>query len=121
MSTPGAGNLQTDDAQTTEVGAIFDAHILLAEDNLVNQEVALNMLKLMGCQVHVAENGKEAVEAAAKTGFDLILMDYHMPVMDGLTATAEIREHEQTGSNSQRVPIIALTADVQKGMQEQCR
>ena len=120
MSTPGAGNLQTDDAQTKEVGAIFDAHILLAEDNLVNQEVALNMLELMGCQVHIVENGKEAVKAAAKTGFDLILMDYHMPVMDGLTATAKIREQEQAGSNSRHVPIIALTADVQKGMQEQC-
>ncbi len=120
MSTPGAGNLQTDNAQTKEVGAIFDAHILLAEDNLVNQEVALSMLELMGCQVSVVENGQEAVEAAAKTGFDLILMDYHMPVMDGLTATAKIREHEQTGGNSRRVPIIALTADVQKGMQEQC-
>jgi len=120
VSTSGAGNLQTDDAQTREVGAIFDAHILIAEDNLVNQEVALNMLELMGCQVSVVENGSEAVKAAAKTGFDLILMDYHMPVMDGLTATARIREHEQTNSNSQSVPIIALTADVQKGMQEQC-
>ena len=120
VSTPGAGNLQTDDVQTTEVGAVFDAHILLAEDNLVNQEVALNMLELMGCQVHIVENGKEAVKAAAKTGFDLILMDYHMPVMDGLTATDRIRKQEQTNSNNQRVPIIALTADVQKGMQEQC-
>ncbi|MBC2695790.1 MAG: response regulator [Desulfobacteraceae bacterium] len=120
MSTPGAGNLQTDDAQTMEVGAVFDAHILLAEDNLMNQEVALNMLELMGCQVNLVENGQEAVEAAAKIVFDLILMDYHMPVMNGLTATDRIRKQEQAGSNSQRVPIIALTADVQKGMQEQC-
>lgn len=120
IRTPGAANLQTYDAQTKEAVPVFDAHILLAEDNLVNQEVALNMLELMGCQVNTVENGKDAVEAAAKTGFDLILMDYHMPVMDGLTATAKIREHEQAGSNSRRVPIIALTADVQKGMQEQC-
>ncbi|MDL1967839.1 MAG: response regulator [Deltaproteobacteria bacterium] len=120
IRTPDASHLQTDDVQTKEVGAVFDAHILLAEDNLVNQEVALNMLELMGCQVSVVENGREAVEAAAKTGVDLILMDYHMPVMDGLTATAKIREKEQAGSNNQRVPIIALTADVQKGMQEQC-
>jgi len=120
ISTPGAGNLQTNYTQTKEVGPVFDAHILLAEDNLANQEVVLNMLELMGCQVNVVENGQEAVEAAAKAGFDLILMDCHMPVMDGLTATAKIREHEQAGSNSQRVPIIALTADVQKGMQEQC-
>ncbi|MCK5509124.1 MAG: response regulator [Desulfobacterales bacterium] len=120
VSTPGVANLQTDDVQTKEVGAVFDAHILLAEDNLVNQEVALNMLELMGCRVSIVENGKKAVETAAKIGFDLILMDCHMPVMDGLTATAKIREHEQAGSNSQRVPIIALTADVQKGMQEQC-
>ena len=120
IKTISAGNLETDDAQTKEAGPVFDAHILLAEDNPVNQEVALNMLELMGCRVNVVKNGLEAVEAAAKTVFDLILMDCHMPLMNGLTATAKIRKHEQAGPKRQPVPIIALTADVQKGMQDQC-
>ncbi len=121
MSTPGAGNhLQTNYAQAKEFGAVFDAHILLVEDNQVNREMAMKMLELMGCRVNAVENGQKAVEASAKTDFDLILMDFHMPVMDGLAATAKIREHEQAGNNSRRVPIIALTADIQEGIQEQC-
>ncbi|OEU56631.1 MAG: hypothetical protein BA871_09720 [Desulfuromonadales bacterium C00003096] len=106
--------------QTEGAKVVFDAHILLAEDNQVNHVVALKMLELMGCRVDVAENGREAVEAAAKASFDLILMDCHMPEMDGFAAAAKIREHEQAGGNSQRVPIVALTADVQKGVQDQC-
>ena len=120
VNTQGSNDLRTDYSQTKEVEALFDAHILLVEDNPVNQEMALEMLELMGCQVNVVENGQKAVEATEKTDFDLILMDCHMPVMDGLTATDRIRKHEQSGSKNQRVPIIALTADVQKGMQEQC-
>ncbi|MCD4755755.1 MAG: response regulator [Deltaproteobacteria bacterium] len=112
--------LQPHGVQTEGAKAVFDAHILLAEDNPVNQVVALEMLELMGCRVDVAENGREAVEAISKAGFDLVLMDCHMPEMDGFTAVAKIREHEQAGGNGQRVPIIALTADVQKGVQDQC-
>ena len=112
--------LQPDCVQAEGAKAVFDAHILLAEDNPVNQVVALEMLELMGCRVDVAGNGKEAVEAISKAGFDLVLMDCHMPEMDGLAATTKIREHEQAGGNGQRVPIIALTADVQKGVQDQC-
>ena len=112
--------LQSNGVRTEGAKAVFDAHILLAEDNPVNQMVALEMLELMGCRVDVAANGKEAVEAISKAGFDLVLMDCHMPEMDGFAAAAKIREHEQAGGNGQPVPIIALTADVQKGVQDQC-
>ncbi|MDL1967410.1 MAG: response regulator [Deltaproteobacteria bacterium] len=112
--------LQPDSVRAERAKAVFDAYILLAEDNPVNQVVAQEMLELMGNRVNVVENGLEAVGAVAKAGFDLVLMDCHMPVMDGFTAVAKIREHEQAEGNGQRVPIIALTADVRKGIQDRC-
>ena len=98
----------------------LEGSILLAEDNVINQEVAKGMLKVIGCDdVHVAQNGLEAVEILANTAYDLILMDCHMPGMDGFEATTQIRQREQAGHLA-RIPIIALTADVQKGVIEQC-
>jgi CheY-like chemotaxis protein/HPt (histidine-containing phosphotransfer) domain-containing protein len=94
-------------------------HILLAEDNLVNQVVAEGFLEELGCSVCIANNGQEACEAVQQQRFDLILMDCHMPVMDGFTATACLREHELR-TDKTYIPIIALTADVQKGIEEQC-
>ena len=93
--------------------------ILLAEDNLINQEVAKGILKVIGCQVEIAHNGVEALDKAAHCSYDLILMDCHMPKMDGFEATSKIRQREQA-DNHVRKPIIALTADVQKGVIEQC-
>ncbi len=93
--------------------------ILLAEDNFVNQEVAIAMLMSIGCDVDYVENGKAALEAFQKRPYDLILMDCHMPEMDGFTASRAIRETEQK-LKRHPIPIIALTADVQKGIQEQC-
>ncbi|WP_231886662.1 EAL domain-containing protein [Methylomonas methanica] len=95
----------------------LSARILLAEDNLVNQEVAKGFLENLGYRVKIANHGQEAVEAALAQRFDLILMDCHMPVLDGFSATTQIRQHLQNG---QRMPIIALTADVQQGIQDQC-
>jgi len=97
----------------------FKGNVLLAEDNPVNQEVAISMLLSMGCQVDVAENGAEAVKAYAEKAYDLVLMDWHMPEMDGGAATEKIRQME-AAENRRRVPVVALTADVQKGIQEQC-
>ena len=94
--------------------------ILLAEDNLVNQEVGVAMLRAIGCQVEVVNNGLEAINAAADKFYELILMDCHMPEMDGFQATTSIRERESAQNDHCRVPIIALTADVQKGIVEQC-
>ncbi|WP_445370724.1 EAL domain-containing protein [Methylomonas sp. HW2-6] len=93
--------------------------ILVAEDNLVNQEVVKSFLENMGCSADVVKNGEEAVKAAVSRSYDLILMDCHMPVMDGFTATRNLREQE-TAAGKGRVPVIALTADVQKGIQDQC-
>ncbi len=97
----------------------LQGNILLAEDNFINQEVAMGLLRAIGCQGRVVNNGLEAVQACKNDDFDLILMDCHMPVMDGFEATIQIRQYEQA-SNKPRRPIVALTADVQKGIVEQC-
>ncbi len=97
----------------------FDCKVLLAEDNVINQEVAIGMLSLLGCKVDIAQNGIEALEASTRKQYDIILMDCHMPVMDGYLATRKIRELEKV-RETRTVPIIALTADVQKGIQEKC-
>ena len=94
--------------------------VLLVEDNPVNQEMACLMLEDLGLEVRVAGNGAEAVVAFAEGGFALILMDCHMPVMDGFAAAREIRKEEVARGSMTPVPIIALTADVQIGIQTQC-
>jgi signal transduction histidine kinase/CheY-like chemotaxis protein len=86
------------------------ANILLAEDNPVNVEVAKEYLSWFGCNVHVANNGLEAVAALKSTPYDLVFMDCQMPVMDGLTATRRIRSLEKD-EGLPRVPVIALTAN----------
>ncbi len=92
--------------------------ILLAEDGLVNQEVAVGLLEMLGHRVTIANHGQEAVQFSADEAFDVILMDLEMPVMDGLTAAATIRRRElSTGGH---VPIIAMTAHAIAGFQEKC-
>jgi TMAO reductase system sensor TorS len=93
--------------------------ILLVEDNPVNREVAIAMLESLGCATRAAENGRLALEAMDTAAYDAVLMDCQMPVMDGLTATAEIRRREQK-SGPARVPIIALTANAMEGDRELC-
>jgi CheY-like chemotaxis protein len=92
--------------------------ILLAEDNAVNQKVAVRVLEKRGHKVVVAGNGKAAVEATAMEEFDLVLMDVQMPEMDGLEATAAIRVREQT--TGRHIPIIAMTAHAMVGDKEDC-
>jgi PAS domain S-box-containing protein len=92
--------------------------ILLAEDSLTNQRLAVGILSTWGHQVTVANNGREAVAAVERESFDLVLMDVQMPEMDGYQATAIIRELE-TGKNS-RTPIVAMTAHAMKGDREAC-
>jgi signal transduction histidine kinase/CheY-like chemotaxis protein/ligand-binding sensor domain-containing protein len=93
--------------------------ILLAEDNLVNQKVAVRMLEKRGHRVTLATNGREAVAAWRREPFDLILMDVQMPEMDGFEATAMIRQAETAAGG--HVPIYALTAHAMKGDAERCR
>src|SRR5207248_4253802 len=105
----------------------FDAHVLVVEDNAVNQDVASGILKQMGCSVTTAPNGRSAVQLFAQDRFDLILMDCEMPVMDGFEATRRIRDIErvmrrpqdETNSGS-RMPIVALTAHALAEVRERC-
>ena len=92
--------------------------ILLAEDNAVNQTLAVILLEKQGHTVVVAGNGKEALAAWERQAFDLILMDVQMPGMDGFEVTARIREQEK--GTSRHIPIIAMTAHAIKGDREHC-
>jgi signal transduction histidine kinase/CheY-like chemotaxis protein/HPt (histidine-containing phosphotransfer) domain-containing protein len=94
-------------------------HVLLVEDNAVNRQVAQRLLQLAGITFDVAENGKEAVEALDRGGFDAVLMDCQMPVMDGYTAT-RMRRQRETGAGLARIPIIAMTANAMAGDREKC-
>jgi two-component system sensor histidine kinase/response regulator len=95
------------------------ARILLAEDNPVNQEVAMLMLQGFGCSIDVANNGREALLAVEQNFYDLVLMDCMMPEMDGYAATVEIRRRQNTGELP-HFPIIALTANAIEGDREKC-
>jgi signal transduction histidine kinase/CheY-like chemotaxis protein len=94
------------------------ARVLLVEDNAVNQMLAVRMLERRGYQVTQAGNGLEALGALKKDSFDLVLMDIQMPRMDGLEATAAIRDRER--GTGRHLPIIAMTAHAMKGDEERC-
>ncbi|HVJ11543.1 MAG TPA: response regulator, partial [Burkholderiales bacterium] len=94
-------------------------NILLVEDNLINQQVALGILQIQGYSVTVVNNGREALDAHAQGAFDLILMDCHMPEMDGFEATRAIRAREGA-SSTKRMPIVALTANAMAQDREAC-
>jgi osomolarity two-component system sensor histidine kinase NIK1 len=93
--------------------------ILLAEDNLVNQLVAIKLLEKLGYSIMVVGNGREAVSACRKSSFDLILMDVQMPEMGGFEATAIIREMERSGEK-EYCPVLAMTAHAIQGYREKC-
>ncbi|AWB67852.1 hypothetical protein C2869_16090 [Saccharobesus litoralis] len=106
-------------SQTSEADNIYvfsDLHVLLVEDNEINQQVATEMLDNAGIQVTVANNGKEALAILPELNIDLILMDIQMPEMDGYEATKQIR----TLDRYQNLPIIAMTANVMTEDKEQC-
>lgn len=97
----------------------FRAKVLVAEDVDINQKIANEMLRMLGCEVHIAPDGDQAFQAFKTGRFDLILMDCQMPVMDGFDATRSIRRYEdETAQN--RTPIIALTAGTTQDDQERC-
>ena len=119
--------VRTDAAAATEpppnripqpITAAQPLFILMAEDNVLNQKVALRILQRQGHRVVLATTGREAVQKSAEQNFDLILMDVQMPDMDGLAATAAIRAREKT--TGRHVPILAMTAHAMKGDRERC-
>ena len=95
----------------------LSALILVAEDNALNQKVIVKMLRNLGYRHELAQNGLHAIDCAAKNSYDLILMDWHMPVMDGLEATQRIRE---MGGRHATIPIVAFTASALQNEREQC-
>jgi CheY-like chemotaxis protein len=99
--------------------AIPHLHVLVAEDNVVNQRVASGLLRRQGWTVTVASNGEEAYRSYLAERFDLILMDVQMPDVDGLEATKLIRDEEQR-RNLARTPILAVTAHAYRAQHEQC-
>ncbi|MBX5459837.1 MAG: PAS domain-containing protein [Steroidobacteraceae bacterium] len=95
----------------------YAGNVLLVEDNPINQKVARRFLERLGCTVTLAENGVECIRAWERGQFALVLMDVQMPVMDGYTATREIRDRER---GRRRTPIVALTANAMAGQLERC-
>ncbi len=98
--------------------AQFTPQVLLAEDNTVNQKLALGALESLGCIATLAENGRSAVDISGQQEFDVILMDVQMPELDGLAATREIRQREV--HTNTHVPIVAMTAHAMAGDRELC-
>jgi signal transduction histidine kinase/DNA-binding response OmpR family regulator len=110
--------MSIDEGTSENVDSLNGIHILLAEDNPINQKIAVKLLEKRKCQVTVASNGRQALDLWSQTHFDLILMDVQMPEMNGYEAVQAIREREkETGGHT---PIIAMTAHAMKGDRETC-
>ncbi|MGA0601636.1 ATP-binding protein [Caulobacter sp. KR2-114] len=107
------------EAEATDDGiGLEGARVLLVDDHPMNRELGSTILGLLGCEVSLAENGAAAVDAVRQGAFDVVLMDVHMPVMDGLTATRAIQALDGPAG---RTPVIAMTADVLAENVERCR
>jgi PAS domain S-box-containing protein len=96
------------------------ARILLAEDNPVNQSVALGLLEDLGLSADVAQNGQEALERIGQTAYDVVLMDVQMPILDGIEAVRRIRADERAANAARRLPVVAMTAHAMDGDKSRC-
>ena len=112
------GALRAD--STAPAAPRLSGHVLLVEDNEVNQMVASQMLDTLGVTCTVAGSGAQAISLVQSEEFDLVLMDCQMQGMDGFEATRRIREWEQSSAPRARLPIVALTANVMPGDREAC-
>lgn len=110
-------NMHTAPLTLATVAPVTGASILLVEDNDINQQVAREMLGNMGMQVDIADNGQSAVDKILANSYDIVLMDIHMPVMDGYQATQMIRANHP---ELDHVPIVAMTANAMEGDKERC-
>jgi len=119
LDTDAASSAPPKESREIDRQAVRPRRVLLAEDNIVNQRVAIGLLNRRGHQVTVVENGREAADAVAREHFDIVLMDLQMPVMGGLEATKAIRERER-GLSRDRVRIVAMTAHAMSGDRERC-
>jgi CheY-like chemotaxis protein len=112
---PAADPTEKPATEAEERAAEGARRVLVAEDNPINQQVAVRILERLGCEVDLAANGREAVQMSDQTSYDLIFMDCMMPEMDGFAATREIRRREGRAAS---IPIVALTAHAVNGAQE---
>jgi two-component system sensor histidine kinase/response regulator len=103
-----------------EAAAGSRGRLLVVEDNVVNQKVAVRLLENLGYKADVAASGLEAIDALRLLPYDMVLMDCHMPEMDGFDATRRIRELETRGDSNRHIPIIALTANAMEEDRERC-
>jgi CheY-like chemotaxis protein len=117
LGQPGAAEPESKPSEPRAATAAGSPIVLIVEDNLVNQRVAVRLVEKMGYRAAVVSNGREAIQAYLREPYDLILMDCQMPEMDGFTATAEIRRLEPPGA---RIPVIAMTANAMRGDRERC-
>lgn len=113
-----AARAQLSDETGSRALAQLGLRVLLAEDNLINQKVALRMLENWGCSVHVVSDGEAALAALEAHVYDAVMMDCHMPGMDGYEATVEIRRREKL--SGAHIPIIAMTANALEGDRDRC-
>jgi signal transduction histidine kinase/CheY-like chemotaxis protein len=109
-----------EDIPEVRTGSHLPGRLLVAEDNPVNQQLALAMLAKLGWDCDIVENGQDAIDALGRASYAGILMDCQMPVMDGYAATRAIRVMEEVAGHAQRLPIIALTAHAMEGDKEKC-
>jgi CheY-like chemotaxis protein len=121
-SRPATSKAAETPSRATSGNGALPSKVLIAEDNLVNQKVALKFLKNLGYNADVAANGEEAIEALRHYPYKLVLMDVQMPVMDGLEATQLIRKAQAAGETefAREIHIVAMTANAMMGDRELC-
>lgn len=116
----GEEDSEADRVVLDQVSHVLAGQVLLVEDHPVNREVACEMLEQIGLQVTAVADGEAALDALERGSFNLVLMDLHMPGLNGLETSEKIRERERINASGEHIPIVALTADVVEDVKERC-